>query len=314
MDHTLCEPDEEIALRYTISNASALPVLFAAISVYFEGKVHVCEPEEWIKRHIFEDYSGTYMDRKLFLPPHRRVHGRVRFAFEKRGVHPVGKIYLETGDYLGLRSVVRSPQSTSKVICTARLSEQEPDLKPYGGLLGDISVQRFIHDDPCLVIGYREYTGREPMKQISWVQTAKTAQLMVKIQDHTADADVVILVELGAGSKDVMERCLSLTRTVCEDMERRKIPYALISNGDLGDSERGLGKGHLTRILRALGLSNMTRFTEFSDAVERCANQGRPDRSFIVISPDLDEKLLRRLQENSEHRVFILTGEEEERL
>lgn len=150
------------------------------------------------------------------------------------------------------------------------------------------------------------------MKQISWTQTAKTGELMVKLQDHTADADVAVLVELGAGSSDTCERCLALTRSVCEFLEERKIPYELISNGDLGFSAKGLGKGHLYPILRAIGLSSNTGYTGFADAVERCILEKRPDRTFIVISPDLEEKLLQRLQAKSEHRVFVLGREEAE--
>ena len=311
-DHSLTAPGEEIVMRYTVSNASFLPIMYTALSVYFDGKVVVRESEQWKKDNVFQDFSGVYVDRKLFLPPHRRVSGRIRFSYENRGVHEIGRIYLETGDYLGLRSVVRSPKGGNKIVCTAPLSDQDLELTPFGGLLGEVSVLRFLHEDPCLVAGYREYTGREPMKQISWTQTAKTGELMVKLQDHTADADVAVLVELGAGSSDTCERCLALTRSVCEFLEERKIPYELISNGDLGFSAKGLGKGHLYPILRAIGLSSNTGYTGFADAVERCILEKRPDRTFIVISPDLEEKLLQRLQAKSEHRVFVLGREEAE--
>ena len=41
------------------------------------------------------------------------------------------------------------------------------------GFLGDVSVRRFIYEDPVLTTGFREYTGREPMKHISWTQSAR---------------------------------------------------------------------------------------------------------------------------------------------
>ena len=311
-DLTLCAPGEEIALRYTVSNASFLPVLFVGVSIYFEGPVDICEPEKWKRLYARQDYSGVYVDRKLFIPPHRKVTGRVRFSYRSRGMFGIGKVYLETGDYLGFRSTVRSWETDVRIVCTAPLDESTPQFRPLGGLLGDISVLRFLHEDPCLIVGYREYTGREPMKQISWTQTAKTGSLTVKQQDHTADADVAVLVDLSAGPAPVMERCLAITRTVCEYLEDIKVSYSMISNGDLGSSAKGLGRGHLFPILRAIGLSRMTAYTGFTDAVERCIAENHPDRTFLVISPRADEALLRRLQSCSEHRLIVLTGEEAE--
>ena len=39
-----------------------------------------------------------------------------------------------------------------------------------GGMIGDISVNRFIFEDPMLTIGFSDYTGREPMRDISWTR------------------------------------------------------------------------------------------------------------------------------------------------
>ena len=310
VDLSLCAPGEEIALRYTVSNASFMPVLFVGVSIYFEGPVTICESEKWKKLYARDDYSGVYVDRKLFIRPPRKVTDRVRFAYNKRGLYGIGKVYLETGDFLGFKSNVRSWETDEMIVCTAPLVESTPEFKPLGGLLGEISVLRFMHEDPCLITGYREYTGREPMKQISWLQTAKTSSLMVKQQDHTADADVLVLVDLSAGQIPVMERCLAITRTICEHLEDVKVSYSMITNGDLGVSTKGLGRGHLFPILRAIGLSRMTAYTSFNDAVERCIAEKHPDRTFLVISPRIDETLLRKLQTHSEHRIVLFTGEE----
>ena len=57
-------------------------------------------------------------------------------------------------------------------------------------------MRRFILDDPSLLVGYREYTGREPMKQISWNQTAKTGRLTVRQNDHTTDRIAMVIVNM----------------------------------------------------------------------------------------------------------------------
>ena len=304
-DLPLCSPDEEITLRYTITNTSFLPMLFVCFSVYFDDTAEIRETEQWQSAHVRRDYSGLHVEHRLRLMPHSRYTGRLRFSLGKRGLHSIGKLYLETGDYLGVRSTVRSEDAAQRIICTASLQPETPALSPLGGLLGDVSVRRFIHEDPCLLSGYREYTGQEPMKQISWMQSAKSGRLIVKQQDHTAEADVAVLLNMD-GTPAQNERCLSLTRTVCEYLEEKKIPYSFRSNGDLRPSEKGLGRGHLFPILRGIGLSRLACYTGFGELVERVIAQRQPDRTYIVISATAQEAQLRLLQSHSEHRVYVL--------
>ncbi len=65
-----------------------------------------------------------------------------------------------------------------------------------GGVIGDISVNRFIFEDPMLTVGFSEYTGREPMRDISWTQSARLGRMMVKNYDHTVDLSVTILLNV----------------------------------------------------------------------------------------------------------------------
>ena len=96
----------------------------------------------------------------------------------------MGRCYLEAGDLLGLNVSVSSTEGNKTIICTAPMAESDPPVNVLGGFLGDISVRRFIMEDPSLLVGYRDYTGYEPMKKISWIQSAKTGKLMVKHAGH----------------------------------------------------------------------------------------------------------------------------------
>ena len=302
-DLTLCAPGEEITLRYTVTNTSPLPLLYVGFSLYFDESVTILEPEDWQRAHVVRDYSGLHIEHRLRLRPHSRFSGRLRFSIDQRGLHRIGKRYLETGDYLGLKSVVKTVEADCSLICTAPLGEEDPALRPLGGLLGGRSVLRFVHEDPCLVAGYREYTGREPMKQISWTQTAKTGSLTVRQQDHTAEAEVTVLLDL-EGARG--EGCLALARSVCEYLETRRIPYSFRSNGDLRSMEKGLGRSHLFPILRGLGLSRLTCYTGFEDLALRCARERSPERTYVVITEHATEAALRRLRGDGGCRLVVL--------
>ncbi|MBQ7144680.1 MAG: DUF58 domain-containing protein [Oscillospiraceae bacterium] len=308
-DLPLCAPGEAVTLRWTVTNVSRLPLLYVGVSIYFDDDVTILEPEDWQKTHVVRDISGVHAELRLRLRPHSRRSGRLRFAIGRRGLHTLGKLYLETGDYLGVKSAVKTVEPKVRVICTADRAEPGEDTEPLGGLLGTRSVRRFLHEDPCLVAGYREYTGREPMKRIAWTQTARTGQWMVKQPDYTAEADVAVLLNMDGGVGPGMERCLALTRAVCETLEERKIPYLLRSNGDLRDAGRGLGRGHLFPILRGIGLSRLACYRSFSTLVDRCVAENAGERGFVVVTATPQDAQLRRLQAVSAQRLVVLTPE-----
>lgn len=310
-DRELCEPGECVTLRYEVYNTSPFPILSAGLAIRFDDAVELREEEAWCRRHVTRDFSGMRADHHFYLLPYRRFKGKLRFTLKRRGIFEIGQYYLQTGDLLGLDPEIRSGELGVRVVCTAELAGEQ-ELQTLGGFLGDVSVRRFLHEDPMMLIGYREYSGREPMKQISWMQSAKAGRLMVRQQDYTVDRNVTVLVNMEASQPYISERCLSLTRSVCEQLEKAKIPYAMESNGDLRSLGEGLGPSHLRFILHRIGLSRLTGYTSFPDLVEHCARRPRIGCSYIVISPALTDRglaALERLQACSDQKICVLYGE-----
>ena len=312
-DMDLVEPGEIVTLRYTVCNTGRLPILCVGFGLQFPDAVAVREEERWSARHVTPSFSGPRVDYHFYLLPRRRFSGKLRLSLKRRGVVDLGTCYLETGDLLGLQSAVSTREIGVRVVCTAPcLPLGKPET--LGGFLGNVSVRRFIHEDPSMLIGYRDYTGHEPMKQISWFQTAKAGKLTVRVYDHTVDRNVTLLVNMQAASPRVAERCLSLTRTVCEQLEAGKVPYALYSNGDLQSLPEGLGRSHLHFILRRIGISRLAGYRSFSGLVDRCIARRNGADSYIVVTPALSEageKALRRLQAYSDTAICVLYGEED---
>ena len=311
-DMDLVEPGEIVTLRYTVCNTGRLPLLFVGFALQFDDAVAIREDTLWTARHVTHSFSGERVDYHFYLLPRRMFSGKLHLSLKKRGVIDLGNCYLETGDLLGLQSAVRSREIGVRIVCTAPCVPLDKP-ETLGGFLGNVSVRRFIHEDPSMLLGYRDYTGREPMKQISWFQTAKAGQLTVRVYDHTVDHNVTLLVNMQAGNPRISERCLSLTRTVCEQLEAGKVPYALCSNGDLQSLQEGLGRSHLHFILRRIGISRLAPYRSFSALVDQCIARRRGADSYIVITPSLNgagEKALQRLQAVSDTRVCVILGEE----
>ncbi len=312
-DMKMAEPGELITLSYQVTNTGRFPIFYLGLSFSFDEGVRICEDQAWLDRHMGRSFTGVNVSRSLSLMPHSTIKGKFRIALTKRGVYRLGRCYLESGDLFGLSSSVSSTEGDRMIVCTAALAESDPEIEVLGGFLGNISVRRFMMEDPSLLVGYREYTGFEPMKQISWTQTAKTNTLMVKLNDHTLDTDVAVAVNLEKtyATGNDLEKVFELARTACEHLEKLKIPYAFLSNGDLRDLPQGYGRGHLSAILKNIGLSAAACYTSFDDLVDKCIAANRNNRSYILVTPHLDDaglSSLRRLQSVSDHEVCVIYG------
>jgi hypothetical protein len=231
-----------------------------------------------------------------YLLPRQRLERRIPASLPVRGRYLLRGATLNSGDFIGLRSTSRRFDHTSEIVVVPAPAEDAPGLTALGGFLGDISVRRFMMEDPVLTLGFRDYTGREPQKAISWVQTARLGKLMVKKYDHTLEPTVTVLLNVecpGAGPDgESVERCFSLARTGWETFEARRIQYGFITNalavgavGSWSVVADGLGKSHLSAILEGLGRATYDCTESFEKIAERAARIAENGRSHVVITP-----------------------------
>lgn len=315
VDKSLVEPGEVNTLCYTVRSRSSFPMFFVSIAVYFEDGIKICEDADFCRKYVSEGFFGTNVSHYINFVPHGIYKGAVRFSMGKRGIHDLGNVYVEAGDFFGLRTIIHSYEIESRVVCTAKMADDVVTITALGSYLGDISVRRFIFEDPNLLLGYREYTGHEPMKKISWLQTAKTNALTVKLNDFTVDFNVAVIVNMERDRDDEMEHCLELARTACEYLEQEKIPYALLTNGDLGNLSEGLGRTHILTILRKIGVCRPAGYGSFASLADQCIRNNRENRSYIVITPtptENDKAVLNLLRQHSDTELCVLYGRKEE--
>ena len=107
---------------------------------------------------------------------------------------------------------------------------------------------------------------------------------------------------------------LSLTVSVCQLLEREKIPYAMLSNGDLQSLEEGLGTSHLFFIQRRIGLSRHTGYVGFEAVIADCLRRRKPGCTHIVITPILDKRVqaaIGRIARHTDREPVVLCAEED---
>ncbi len=323
-DIALAEPEQLVTWVGRIENHSRLPILFARLWQNFPAQAKVVADSDWLKNHYTESFQQWHIEEKMSLMPRKRLVRKVKMRFSHRGVYQLGAYRLSAGDLLGLDEATTHGAGERIVIMPERSADSR-NIQALGGFLGDISVRRFIMEDPILTVGFRDYTGREPMKAISWTRTATAGALQVKQYDHTAEQTLAVLLNVDGASLEALEECFRLTRSVCEALERKKIPYAFRTNGNLPgpvgkifDMSEGLGNQHLNMILYGLGCADRTCFYSFDSLTRQTLKKRKHNESYIVISPVLDARgraALERMSNAVGSNICLLTaaGEEEHR-
>lgn len=317
-DRLCAEPGEEIIWSATVENHSRLPIPFVRLWQSFPVRARVHGDEKWIRSHYHEGVNQWQVEERMSLMGWQSVTRQVRFSFDRRGVYRLGSHRLAAGDLLGFSEKSRDGKGESIVIIPARTQNRNA-VMALGGFLGDISVRRFILEDPILTVGFRDYTGREPLKSVSWTRTAMAGSLQVKQYDHTAEQTVTVLLNTAVGNEEQMEECFRLMRTVCEELERKKIPFSMRTNGNLPGPvgkifhmPEGLGGSHLDTILYALGRADHTCYYTFRNLVKQTLRQRRNNESYIVVTPDMDDETwaaVRELEAASASPVCVLRAE-----
>ena len=299
-DNLLTEPDVPISISVTLQNNSRRLIPFAAVRSQLPAV-----PE-----------GALFFS--AWLLPRQKVLKKISATFSNRGRYVLNELTVSCGDFLGLKEWEKTCGSFREIVVPPKpfLSASVQEL--MGGFLGDISVRRFILEDPVLTLGYREYTGNEPMKRISWNQTARHNTLMVKTNDYTVEPSVSVLlnVQTDLAEQDILEACFRAARSVCQTLENAGIRYSFSSNALLlgkkhsNSGVSGLGQRHFGAILEVLGRASSEATVPLELLLEKELQQpGYTGR--ILITPggaETNTHLLSRMQDSS--GFLLITGKE----
>lgn len=317
-EENVAEPGQTFFLNISLKNTGRRYLPFLKATLYLPKEL---QPQDTSHCQRDRERGGCTVTYSAWLRPHQQAEFRLPVVIDHRGRYVLNHLAVYGGDFLGLSEQVRRLERFNEVIIAPKEAPEPEVLASLGGFLGEISVNRFLHEDPVLTVGFREYTGREPMKMISWTQSAKGRGLMVKNYDYTIEPTVSVLICIRESvSKDALEGCWSLARTVCRLLEERRIPYELSTNAALAggweDGEltirQGLGAGHFSKVLELLGRATSATMVSGESFLQRATGDGTVCSRILIIPQDdfLEPEPLSRLKEQSGGSLLVLTPDE----
>lgn len=310
---SVVEPDEEFDVICILENRTRRFVSYLRLREQFSKEI---EP---LVQSIKElDY--TIIESSQYMMPREKFERRVRVSIPKRGIYNLYGASIYGGDFLGLSEIKGEYRCYEEIVVIPKETQlPNIDIK-LSGYIGDISVNRFIFEDPVLTVGFSDYTGQEPQKMISWTQTARTGQLMVKKYDYTVELMLTVLLNIdynGENHAKLVEECFSIARTVCQFLENKNIRYRMITNA-ITKGEReifenldyGWGKEYLINILEGLGRAGYTVKESYAKILDRSIEFAEMGVGNILITPTIDENNLKREKKFLEvkNKLKELTG------
>lgn len=115
---------------------------------------------------------------------------------EKRGIMTIDNVIITSSDLFGLSKKAMVYEITDTIRVLPIPADMETGELSGDLFIGNMQVRRFVLPDPFMISGAREYTGREPMNRIHWLQTARTGNLMAYKNEFTTERRILIILNM----------------------------------------------------------------------------------------------------------------------
>ena len=333
----LVEPEEEFDIITTVTNTKRRFVPFIKLDQAFPKELLI----KGVKPTITSDARGynRYI-RTLYIMPRSKYIKRETAALPARGRYILQGAYLRGGDFMGFSDQLKKYHILREVVVYPKAVPTGEIEMVMGGIMGDISVRRLVIEDPILVVGFREYSGREPMKAISWNHSARVGKLMVKQFDYTIDPAISVILDVESkghegrvsslrseidataaqGDSEKKEFAFSTARTVCQTLEDRGMKYDFLTNATVADSftrwsylPESIGSQHFSTIMEGLGRATHNHVESLTSLSENFVQKRLYDRFVILITiKDRADtaKDISYIESNNGGKVFVISAGE----
>ena len=223
---------EEIILTEELANNKLLPVPYVKTEIVAPSFLDFGEKFE-------ENKEGFCCIPSVFSLRKREKCRRVRhIKCTRRGMFEIGAASLYGSDIFGLKEFTVPVENAREFLTVLPTPLSTDDFYPENKqLFGDILIRRFICDDPFLINGAHEYSGREPMNSISWSASAREGKLMAVDREHTTSSRVLILLNFqrrddlfAAAETDICELMIKAAAFAMEKAEEFEAEFSLSIN------------------------------------------------------------------------------------
>lgn len=244
LSQTRAFPDDEVTLTITLTNRKLLPLVQIQIFDAIPSGVQVLDGPVMFSG----SRQSNLLRRSTGLRWYERVIWRYRLRCKRRGTFRFGPAQAQSGDPFGIYRSETTFATDATLLVYPRLRSLAELGLPARDPLGLVRASALLRD-PLRIVGVREYTPSDPLKDVHWAATARTGTLQTRVYEPTTAHVVALVLDLDTFEfyfqgidPDLVEHMISVTATLAHSSVTAGHAVGLYANGAPVETE------HLVRL------------------------------------------------------------------
>jgi uncharacterized protein (DUF58 family) len=153
-------------------------------------------PRFWIEVKDESSLPGSRGSQVLsMIGRHETRSYLVRTRLSQRGVYPLGRTVLSSGDFFGMFPASCSFPAQESLLVYPMMVEVRAFPSPLGWLSGGEALRRRTQQITANASGVRDYEPGDPLKRIHWLSTARRNRFIVKEFELDPMAEIWIFLD-----------------------------------------------------------------------------------------------------------------------
>lgn len=288
---------EQLEMVEQIQNEKLLPLPWVRLESMMPSALRY-QSQSNLDIHAGEQLQNH---KSLFvMKPFSRIVRTHRITCMKRGVYQVDSATMTAGDLFGIAESYRQMKLGLEVVVYPQLVPIEQVPFSNKSWIGDITVKRWILDDPFWKTGARPYAAGDSLRSVHWKATARTNHLQVHQNDYTADRKLQLLVNVQTSEgmwhkvtfPETVERALSYAASIAGVTIAQGVPTGFSCNAWMKDYPKGTpvemtpaaGPQQLQTMYELMAHLEMEMTTSFHTVLERQLTASA-ETDLLIITP-----------------------------
>ena len=295
----------KVLLTETLENRKKMPLPFLEAAFRIPRGIWFPDTENL----IISDYNYK---RDIFsLRGMESVTRRYELDCRKRGVYRISQVKAQAASLLHrVRYTMELDAADELYVYPARINVSRL-VQLCDSIMGTVESRSTYMEDPFTFLSIRDYTTRDPMKNINWKATARTGNLMVNTFSSVRAEQFMVYLDVEdrniLKNEDAVEDGISIAASLCERLIRAGLPAGLMVNtSPVQVFLPNRGRGRLQEIEQYLTRDfSSGETTDFIEMVLSCGPGGRRETKqaleiSILVSKNCPEDDVQTLQRGME--------------
>lgn len=291
---------EEVEMVERIFNGKLLPIPWLRVESRIDAALRFGHRADLDVKH--DEFHKSLFS----LKPYMLISRRHRVKCTRRGCYDLETCALTSGDIFGLIERSVSVSAASRLLVYPRLLPLEEIPLPSHSWLGDVTVRRWIMEDPFLIAGVREYRSGDPLNRINWNATARAGKIQVHNREFSSDPRLMIYLNVETEDDlwdtvwdtEPVEKGISYAASLAQLAVDRGIPVGFGCNGQIkGEPDRPVrippqcSNEHLIGLFECMAKLVIKRTLTFYTFLEQEIERGLNNTDILIITPFFSERI-----------------------